>query len=115
VLVCEIRLKKTFVDQVSVNSRKAGRRDFCQSILTYRLEPMCVVMINIPRIFKWNNRPNGCAECFSITGYCFLSVAVQLLLQINLSSSGLDIITHPVWVICKRIVALCRWRLLERM
>jgi len=35
VVVCEIRLTKLFVDQVRVNSRKAGRRDFRQSILTY--------------------------------------------------------------------------------
>jgi len=104
VLVCEIRLKKLFVDQVSANSQKAGRGDFFQSILTYRLEPMCAVKINIPRIFKWENRPNGCTECFYPSRYCFLSVAVQLLLQINLSSSGLDIITHPMWVICKCIV-----------
>jgi len=35
----------------------AGRRDFCQSILTYRLEPMCAVKINMPKIFKCENRP----------------------------------------------------------
>jgi len=34
-LVCEIGLKKLRVDQVNENSREAGRRDFCQSILTY--------------------------------------------------------------------------------
>ena len=114
-LVCEIRLKRRFVDQVSVNSRKAGRRDFCQSILTYRLEPMCAVKINMPRIFKRENRPNGCAQCFSISGYCYPSVVVLLLFQIKLSSSGLDIITHPMWMICKCFVAWCRWRLLQRM
>ena len=53
VLVREIRLKKLFVDQVRVNSRKTGRRDFRQSILTHRLEATCAVKIYIPRIFKW--------------------------------------------------------------
>jgi len=62
VLVCEIRLKKLFVDQVSINSQKAGRRDFYQSVLTYQLEPMCAVKIKMSRIFKGENRPNGCAE-----------------------------------------------------
>jgi len=114
VLVCEIRRNKLFVDQVSINSRKA-RRDFCQSILMYQLEPMCAVKINMPWIFKWENRHNSCAECFSISGYCFPSVAVLLLFQINLWTSGLDIMTHPMWVICKCIVAWCRWWLLERM
>ena len=70
---------------------------------------MCPVKINMPRIFKWENRPNGCAECFYITGYCYPSVVVQLqlqlLFQINLSSSGLDIIPHLTWMICKCIVA----------
>jgi len=37
---------------------------------------------------------NDCAECFSISGYCFRFVAVLLLSQINLSGSGLDIITQ---------------------
>jgi len=67
---------------------------------------MCAVKINMPRIFESENRPNGGAECFSTSGYsyCFPSVVVLLLFQINLSSSGLDIITYPMWMICKCIV-----------
>jgi len=43
VLVCVIMLKKLCVHQVSVNSQKAGRRGFHQSILTYHIKPMCAV------------------------------------------------------------------------
>jgi len=35
----------------------------------------------------------------------FLSVAVLLLFQINLSGSGLGLITHPTWMICKCVEA----------
>ena len=44
-------------------------------------------------LLKFSSGNPGCAECFSISGCCFLSVAVLLLSQINLSGSGLYITT----------------------
>ena len=44
-------------------------------------------------LLEFSSGNPGCAECFSISGYCFPSVAVLLLFQINLSGSGLYIIT----------------------
>ena len=44
---------------------------------------------------------NDCAECCSVSGHCFPSVTVLLLSHINLSGSGLHIITYPTWMICK--------------
>jgi len=49
--VCEIRLKKLCVHEVSANSRKAGR-GFHQSILTYHTKPMCAVKTNMPNILS---------------------------------------------------------------
>jgi len=52
VLVCAIRLKKLCVHQVCVNSQKAGRRGFHQSILTDHMKPMCAVKTNKPKILS---------------------------------------------------------------
>jgi len=52
VLICAIRLKRLCVHQVSVNSRKAGKRGFHQSILTYHIKPMCAVKTNMPTILS---------------------------------------------------------------
>jgi len=57
VLVCAIRLKKLCFHQVSVNSRKAGRRGFHQSILTYHMKPTCAVWTNMPTILRENIGP----------------------------------------------------------
>jgi len=52
VIVCEIRLIKLCVHQVSASSRKAGRRGFHQLILTYHVKPMCAVKTNMPKILN---------------------------------------------------------------
>jgi len=45
-------------------------------------------------LLKFSSGNPGCAECISVSGYCFPSVAVLLLSQINLiSGSGLYVIT----------------------
>ena len=95
-LVCEISLKKLCVDQVSVNSGKAGRRDFCQSILTYWLKPMCPVKINMPRILKWEIGLKRLCRVLFCIWILFPSEARLLLLQINVPGSQLDIITSLI-------------------
>jgi len=51
VLVQEIWLKNC-VHQVSVTSRKTGKRGFHQSISTYHSKPMCAVKTNMPTILS---------------------------------------------------------------
>ena len=74
-------LDSIFRSKVSVSSQKAGRRDFCQSILTYRLETMCAVKINMPKIFKWENRPKTVVQSaflyLDIVSICGGAVAIS--------------------------------------
>jgi len=44
-------------------------------------------------LLKFSSGNPGCAECVSISGYCFPSSVVLLLSQMNVSGSGLYIIT----------------------
>jgi len=93
VLVCEIRLKKLCVHQVSVNSRKAGRRGFHQLILTYHIKPMGAVKTNMPKIVSENIGPKQLCRVLFYIWILFPSVAELLFSHINLSGSGLYIIT----------------------
>jgi len=80
---------------------KAGRRGFHQSILTYHIKPMCAVKTNMPKIVIEKIVPKWLCRVLFYIWTCFPSVAVLLLSQINLSGSGLHIITYPTWMICK--------------
>jgi len=53
--------------------------------------PLCFALFGF--LLKFSSGNPGCAECVSISGHCFPSVAVLLLSQTNLSGSGLYIIT----------------------
>jgi len=102
VLVCEIRLKNC-VHQVSVNSRKAGRRGLHQSILTYHLKLMCAVKTNMPKILSETVDPKWlCRVLFYI--WILFSIcggAVALSNKPFRQWTRHNILTHPMWMICK--------------
>ena len=60
----------------------------------------------MPGILKWENRPKTVVQ----SAFLYLDVAGLLLFQIHISCSGLDLITHPTWMICKCVEAWCKRR-----
>ena len=102
--VCEIRLKKICVHQVSVNSRKAGRRVFHQSTLTYHIKPVCAVKTNMPKILSEKIGPKRlCRVLFCI--WILFSICGGAVAFSNKSFRQWAIhnnLTHPTWMICKR-------------
>jgi len=106
VLVCEIRLKKLRAHQVSVNSRKAGRRGLHQSILTYHIKPVCAVKTNMPKILSEKIGQKGlCRVLFYI--WILFSICGGAVAFSNKSFrqwTGHNNLTHPTWMICKCVV-----------